>query len=134
MRSHIARARAFRSDMSRPEIILWSRLKRLRERGYHFRRQAPFKGYYLDFVCYPYRLVIEVDGYQHGENRQADHDAVRDAVLKRQGFAVLRFWSSDVRYDTDNVMDEIIRVLEAASKAHGRGGSQPSSLEHTSPP
>lgn len=123
-----------RSDMSRPEVVLWSRLKRLRERGYHFRRQAPFKGYYLDFVCYPYRLVIEVDGFQHGEDRQADHDAIRDAVLMRQGFTVLRFWSSDVRHSTDDVMDQIVRTLEASSKAHGRGHPRAPSPEYTSPP
>ncbi|WP_430421931.1 endonuclease domain-containing protein [Phenylobacterium sp.] len=134
MRPQIARARAMRANLSRPEVVLWSRLKRLRERGYHFRRQAPFKGYYLDFVYYPYRLVIEVDGFQHGEDRQANHDAVRDAVLRRHGFTVLRFWSSDVRHDTDRVMDQIVRTLAASSRVHGRDVPQAQSLDHTSPP
>jgi very-short-patch-repair endonuclease len=134
MRSQIPRARVMRSNMSRPEVILWARLKRLRERGYHFRRQAPFKGYYLDFVCYPYRLVIEVDGFQHGEDRQAEHDAIRDAILERHGFRVLRFWASDVGYDTDEVMDQVVRGLEASSKAHGRGDPDALSLDQTSPP
>jgi very-short-patch-repair endonuclease len=40
-------------------------LKRLRERGFHFRRQRPFRAYYLDFVCFDRRLVVEVDGGQH---------------------------------------------------------------------
>jgi very-short-patch-repair endonuclease len=39
------------------------------------------------------------------------HDAVRDGVLARQGFAVLRFWTGDVRYDTDWVMDQIFQAL-----------------------
>jgi len=103
-----------RSDLSEPEVILWSRLKPLRTRGLHFRRQAPFRGYFLDFVCYTRRLVIEVDGSQHGEDRQAEHDAVRDAVLRRHGFTTLRFWASDVRDDADWVMDQIIAALEAA--------------------
>ena len=50
--------------MTQPEIWLWGRLKRLHERGYHFRRQRPFKGYYLDFVCIDRMLVVELDGGQ----------------------------------------------------------------------
>jgi very-short-patch-repair endonuclease len=44
---------------------MWSFLKRLRAEGFHFRRQAPFRGYFLDFVCHAQRLVIEVDGRMH---------------------------------------------------------------------
>ncbi|WP_430422721.1 endonuclease domain-containing protein [Phenylobacterium sp.] len=133
MRPEHDRARQMRSAMSEPEVILWSRLKRLRERGFHIRRQAPFKGYYLDFVCYARRVVIEVDGYQHGEDRQADHDAVRDRVLERHGFRVLRVWASDVRYELDWVMDQIVGTLEAASMTEGaRRAAQ--RLAHTSPP
>jgi very-short-patch-repair endonuclease len=52
---------------------------------FHIRRQAPFRGYFLDFVCFERRLVVELDGSQHGEDDQADHDFVRDLVLKREG-------------------------------------------------
>ena len=72
MTPEIQRARQFRQAMSEPEVILWACLKRLRDRGFHIRRQAPFHGYYLDFVCYPRRLVIEVDGGQHNDDAQAD--------------------------------------------------------------
>jgi very-short-patch-repair endonuclease len=78
--------------MTLQERRLWSRLRRLREDGFRFRRQAPFRGYYLDFVCFDRRLVVELDGGQHADVPQADHDAVRDAILARQGFTVLRFW------------------------------------------
>jgi very-short-patch-repair endonuclease len=113
MRPEIARARELRRNMSEPEILLWSRLRRLRARGYAIRRQYPFRGYYLDFACLSRRLVIEVDGYQHGDEQQAAHDALRDRILKRHGFQVLRFWSSDVRRNLDEVMDRIVLALEA---------------------
>ena len=113
MGPQIPRARAFRRNMSEPEVMLWSRLKRLRERGFHIRRQAPFKGYFLDFVCYPRRVVVEVDGAQHTEDRQADHDLVRDAILGRHGFQVLRFTAGQVRRDLGWVVDQTIRTLEA---------------------
>src|SRR5262245_38291277 len=97
MRPAIKRARELRRNMSEPEVILWSRLKQLRGRGFAFRRQFPFRGYFLDFACLSYRLVVEVDGSQHNEDLQAEHDAVRDRILERQGFRVLRFAAGDVR-------------------------------------
>jgi very-short-patch-repair endonuclease len=116
MQPEIKRARRFRQSMSEPEVLLWSRLKRLRERGFHFRRQAPFHGYYLDFLCFSRRLVIEVDGWQHGDGRQAEHDAVRDMILQRHGLRVLRFWAGDVRRDLDGVMDQVVQTLEATPR------------------
>ncbi len=97
--------------MSPPEVLLWSRLKRLRAQGFHFRRQAPFRGYYLDFVCFSRRLVVEVDGGQHAEDGQAAHDAVRDAVLRREGFEVMRFWAGTVMGDVGEVMDAVSDAL-----------------------
>jgi len=116
MRPEINRARRLRRNISEPEAMLWNRLKRLRERGFHIRRQAPFRGYCLDFLCFSRRLVIEVDGSQHGDDRQAEHDAVRDAILRRHGLQVLRFWAGDVRRDIDWVMDQVVLALEASPK------------------
>ena len=99
--------------MTEPEVRLWGRLKRLHERGYHFRRQRPFKGYCLDFVCIDRMLVIELDGGHHNEPLQAEHDGIRDAVLRRAGYQVLRFANSEVRCDVDRVMDIVIQALEA---------------------
>lgn len=114
MRPNVERARDLRRNMSEPEVMLWSRLKRLREQGFHIRRQAPFHGYYLDFVCHTRRLVIEVDGSQHGGDVQADHDAIRDRILASKGYRVLRFWTGEVRRDLASVVDRIIGALEAA--------------------
>jgi len=85
------RARSLRNNASPPERQLWHFLRTLRKEGYHFRRQAPLRGYFLDFVCYSHRLVIEVDGSQHGTEGQAEHDALSDKVLSREGFSTLRF-------------------------------------------
>jgi len=119
MTPEIQRARELRRNMSEPEVVLWSRLKRLRERGYVFRRQFPFRGYYLDFACLSYRLDVEVDGSQHSDDLQAEHDAVRDRILERRGFRVLRFTAGDVRRNLGGVMDHIILTLEATPRAKG---------------
>jgi len=114
--------------MSEAEVKLWSRLRRLRERGFHIRRQAPFRGYYLDFVCFSRRLVIEVDGGQHTEDAQAAHDAVRDRVLEGHGFRVMRIWTSSVHGEIDDVMDSIVLALEAAALAPPVSGLARSTL------
>jgi very-short-patch-repair endonuclease len=105
------RARELRRAMTEPEIILWSRLKRLCAEGFQFRRQAPFRGYYLDFVCFDRKLVIEVDGGHHSEGEQAAHDTVRDRVLEGEGFRVLRFGNSAVRQNLHGVMYSIRGAL-----------------------
>ncbi|MBI2249594.1 MAG: endonuclease domain-containing protein [Brevundimonas diminuta] len=109
----IARARAMRKSLTPPEARLWVQLKLFRAQGFHFRRQAPFRGYYLDFVCFDRRLVIEVDGVTHVVEAQANKDRVRDAVLAGEGFTTLRFDNAAVRDDLDGVMAGIMGALEA---------------------
>ena len=105
------RARALRNTLTAQEARLWVQLRGLRAHGFHFRRQAPLLGFYLDFVCFKQRLVIEVDGSHHGEDVQADHDATRDAILRRAGFRTLRFWNSDLTDNLDGVMVTIQQAL-----------------------
>jgi very-short-patch-repair endonuclease len=124
MRPEIARARELRRNMSEPEVMLWSRLRRLRDHGFPIRRQFPFRGYYLDFACLSRRVVIEVDGSQHGDDRQSEHDAVRDRILARHGFTVIRVWAGEVRRDLNGVVDRIVLALEAprSPPRSGEGG------------
>lgn len=102
-----------RKALTPPEARLWVQLKLLRAQGFHFRRQAPFRGYYLDFVCFDQRLVIEVDGVTHTVEARANRDRVRDAVLAGEGFTTLRFDNAAVRDDLDGVMAGIMGALEA---------------------
>lgn len=114
------KARTLRSNMTEPEIWLWARLRRMRPLGYHFRRRRPFKGYFLDFVCIDRLLFIELDGGQHSDPIQAEHDGVRDAVLTRAGFKVLRFWNSEIRTNIGDVMDRIMEALRSRSSVRGK--------------
>ena len=92
---------------------MWAWLKTLRSEGFQFRRQAPFRGYFLDFVCHRIGLVIEVDGQSH--EHRAQHDAVRDLVLSREGYRTLRIAAVDVRDNFDGVADYVKSELVAAT-------------------
>jgi very-short-patch-repair endonuclease len=65
-RMAIEPARALRKQMTPQEVKLWVRLRELRRLGFHFRRQSPILSYVVDFECRRRKLVVEVDGGQHG--------------------------------------------------------------------
>jgi very-short-patch-repair endonuclease len=121
----VATARKLRKSMTRQEVKLWIRLRELRRNGYHFRRQAPLKNYVLDFVCYRYRLAIEVDGGQHSFNEIVRRDSRRDGFLQSQGFQVLQFWNSDVDTNLDGVVETILTALAARPHPAAFGGHPP---------
>ncbi len=106
------RARALRNNMTPQEVKLWGQLKHFNARGFHFRRQAPIGSYIVDFAEKTARLVIEVDGSQHGINRGPARDSIRDSYLGIRGYRVLRFWNIDIDQAMDGVIEKLIAVLE----------------------
>jgi very-short-patch-repair endonuclease len=104
-------ARKLRKQMTSQEVKLWAHLRPLRRRGHKFRRQVPLRGYIVDFACFEARLIIEVDGSQHGTPQGAKADQRRDEVLERGGFVVLRFWNSEIERDFDAVWSIISDAL-----------------------
>jgi very-short-patch-repair endonuclease len=88
------------------ERKLWVHLRANRLGGFHFRRQQIIDGYIVDFYCHQARLVVEVDGSSHLD--QKDYDQARDAHLTVLGLQVLRFFNSDVDRDIDLVLEAIL--------------------------
>lgn len=110
--------RLLRSNMTEAERRLWQRLRGKQLYGWKFRRQHPYGDYVLDFVCLEARLVVEVDGGQHAEQRQEDED--RDANLRAAGFQVLRFWNHHVMQQLDDVMEAIVAALPSTNPPPSR--------------
>ncbi|QIL43852.1 endonuclease domain-containing protein [Acidovorax sp. HDW3] len=104
-------AKTLRQTMTDAEQRLWKHLRAHRLDGQKFRRQHPIGPYVVDFVHFGARLIVEADGGQHGESL---HDQARDAWLRSQGFAVLRFWNNDILLHTDGVLESIWAALRAA--------------------
>jgi len=104
-------ARELRKSMTDAERKLWRGLRMRQLHGYKFRRQFSLGSYIVDFVCLETRLIIEVDGGQHADQKYGD--AERDAWLKAQKFHVLRYWNNQVLNELDAVLADIARVLEA---------------------
>lgn len=95
------------------ETRLWARLRALE--GYHFRRQAPFKTFTLDFVEHDARLVISLEGGAPG-SRTPVH-IVRDRLLNEQGYVILRLWRMEAERDLVPAVQRIVAVLDDLSTA-----------------
>jgi len=115
------RARELRRSMTPQEVKLWLHLRQLRAQGYHFRRQAPRGRYILDFVCLRHRLIVEVDGAQHGFETRAEQDARRDGFFDRRGFRTLRFWNHEIDRELDSVIDTIWHALQQPRSGEDEG-------------
>jgi len=102
--------------MSPPEVLLWERLRAMRGHGPRFRRQHPIGPYVADFYCSAARLVIEVDGAVHGDDRQIAHDQRRDAYMRALGYEVLRVPAHEIMRDADEAADGIVLAALASSR------------------
>ncbi len=127
MRMH---ARALRQELTKAERIIWYGLRAHRLEGAGFRRQTPIGPYILDFLSHAMKLVIEIDGGQHFEDRHELRDKRRDAFLASKGFRVLRFNNHDVMTNRTGVLDVIAAAVRDArapslpSPASGGGGAR----------
>jgi very-short-patch-repair endonuclease len=121
---HVARrtdhgAKGIDRARSATEAFFYRRLETLPETAGRFQLNAelpiPFDGWgnmEVDLLCADARLVVELDGGQHLESRDAyRRDRRKDALLQEQGYFVLRFLAEDVGTNLDMVLDTILRSL-----------------------
>jgi very-short-patch-repair endonuclease len=114
----IASARKLRAAMTDEERKLWQHLWRIPLEGSHFRRQVPIGPYCADFLSHRLKLVVEVDGFQHGLDNQRRHDLRRTAWLEGERYRVLRFWTHEIRTELDSVLDTVYAVVQAQKARH----------------
>jgi very-short-patch-repair endonuclease len=107
--------RQLRKNSTTAERKLWRYLRSRSLAGFKFARQEPIGLYVVDFVCRELRLVIEVDGGQHTDNRR---DAVREKWLVAHRYRVLRFWNNEVLGNIEGVWDTIFAAASAAAPPH----------------
>ena len=98
-------ARNLRNNATPAERLLWQQLRLLKLEGHHFRRQVPIDKFIADFACHSAKLIIELDGGQHGD--AVDYDAERTKTLESHGYRVIRFWNNDVFQALEGVVDNI---------------------------
>ena len=102
-------ARNLRKSQTDAEKLLWSRLRNRQLEGCKFRRQQIVGPYIADFLCLEPKLIVELDGGQHAE--QKEQDEKRTQYLRSLGYRVLRFWNNDVLLKLDGVLERIREII-----------------------
>lgn len=113
-------ARALRHAPTNAEYKLWPLLRKKNVCGVRIRRQVSIGPYIADFVCWPARLIVEIDGDTHLFDGAAARDAARTQYLRARGFEILRFWNNDVYEDASAVADGIGLAIVRRMKELGR--------------
>lgn len=103
-------ARKLRKDMTREERHLWYDF--LREYPIRFLRQKVIGSYVVDFYCAAAKLVVELDGSQHYEEKGIADDQTRTEFLQKCDLRVLRFANNDVMKNFEGVYTAIDREVQ----------------------
>ncbi len=104
----ISYAKELRKNSTAAEKLLWHHLRAKQIITLKFRRQQAIGNYIVDFVCFERKLIIELDGGQHGEETGLRKDQERDRWLQSQGFKILRFWNNEIFKNIDGVLEKIL--------------------------
>ena len=98
-------AKQLRKEMTKEERHLW--YDYLRSYPIHFSRQKVLGKFIADFYCAEAKLVIELDGSQHYEDRNAEKDAERTTFLQGYGLEVIRIPNNEVSRNFRGVCEYI---------------------------
>ena len=110
MKQNIELARTLRKNATPQERKLWNILRNHQFYGLEFRRQYPIDNYIVDFICKEKKLIIELDGGQHNENKNINKDNIRTKYLNDKGYKVIRFWNNDIDFNMEGVYNELMRA------------------------
>jgi very-short-patch-repair endonuclease len=113
-------AKNLRTTATDAERILWSLLRTRQLGGLRFRRQQPVGPYIVDFFCPSAKLIVELDGSQHGTDQAISYDDDRTRFLQSCGYRVLRFWNTDVMKNRDSVIETIHHTATTQPSPCGR--------------
>ncbi len=74
-------------------------------------RQKNIGSYIVDFYIASHRIVIELDGSQHGEEEHREADRERDDTLYQLGVTVLRYTNIQVKKNFRGVCLDILEHI-----------------------
>ena len=101
----VPNAKNLRKTMTKEERHLWYDF--LRSYPVKFLRQKIVGKYIVDFYCAEAKLIVELDGSQHYEEKGMEYDAERTAYLEQYGIRVLRIPNNEVNKNLSGVCEYI---------------------------
>ena len=101
----VTNAKNLRKNMTKEERHLWYDF--LRPYPVRFLRQKILGKYIVDFYCAEAKLIVELDGSQHYEDKEMEYDAERTTYLELYGVRVLRIHNNEVNQNFSGVCEYI---------------------------
>ena len=101
----VPNAKNLRKNLTKEERRLW--YDYLRTYPVKFQRQKIIGKYIVDFYCAKAKLIVELDGSQHYEEKGMEYDAERTAFLEQYGIRVLRIPNNEVNKNLSGVCEYI---------------------------
>lgn len=108
--SKLETARKLRREMTPHERKL--RYLFLQKYSVKIYKQRIIGSFIVDFYCAPAKLVIEIDGSQHYEERGIAYDAERTAYLESLGLKVIRYSNRDINRNFSAVCEQIDLIIK----------------------
>ncbi len=109
-KKHIKKRQYLRNNMTKAEIVLWSKLKGKQLNGLKFRRQHGINNYVVDFYCPELKLAIEIDGDVHAYNSRTVYNKQRQKEIEALEIKVLRYTNTDVVKNIEGVLYDIAQT------------------------
>ena len=75
------------------------------------RRQKVIGNYIADFYYAKGKLIIELDGLQHGKPAHSEHDRVRTEFLESLGYKVVRYSNYEIDHNFSGVCKDILEQM-----------------------
>jgi very-short-patch-repair endonuclease len=98
-----------RHNQTEAEAKLWQVLRSHQLNDIHFRRQHAIGPYIVDFAAPCHKLIVELDGSQHQD--QKEYDLERTAFLESKGYRMLRFWNDEVLKNLTEILQVIMNSI-----------------------
>ena len=94
-------AKELRKNMTKEERHLWYDF--LKNYPVRFLRQKVIDNYIVDFYCHSARLIIELDGTQHYEEKGLLKDKIRTEIIEQRNLTVIRIPNNEVNRNFEGV-------------------------------
>ena len=105
-----ANARNLRKNMTKEERHLWYDF--LKDYPVRFLRQKVIDFYIADFYCHRARLIIELDGSQHYDEKEILKDNERTREIEKRNFYVVRIPNNQVNENFAGVCSYIDNLVK----------------------
>ena len=107
-------AQTLRKNMTKEEKHLWYDF--LKKLPVSVHKQKTIGNFIVDFYIASHKIVIELDGHQHGEPENREADIIRDKALGEYGIRVLRYTNKQIKQNFRGVCLDILKNLEIEEK------------------